>query len=263
LEDVRGCLFAFRSLADATDGRELVRFAKRWGVLGLLPEMRSLSPTEHVYSEPIEEWRACAREIRGILRLARSLTENKLGDLADWRDAYRGQPDQVPHWRKRHYPSFTGDVLLRYERERFAEVVTQWLQASRAYPQYRWNPGKPPALTLGFPDDAFFWDMERFNGFMRRERTQTMTDVWTGFRHEQPLFRPSGLLAVLSLQMAAVLTSKAGVKVCLRCDKEISPVDAKRPGRIKHCDDCKVAINRERARTGMREMRTERKATAE
>lgn len=104
---------AFLALADGTP-KEVSSFVRRWGPLYgtsgkclaeapsplLLPPCDGCGPVGgEPYWEPVEGWRAAARQTRAMLYLAHNLREGRLGDETHWRDlGYVEDPAGVDGW---------------------------------------------------------------------------------------------------------------------------------------------------------------------
>ena len=114
-ERSEGMLSSFVGLATASDAkfrRQVIAFARRWGVLGLcrhgLPVRHPISPemlplaelcdrwVRTGGAEPVRLWREYARQAGAVLNLAAALAVGATGEATDWEIALRPFPPGPP-----------------------------------------------------------------------------------------------------------------------------------------------------------------------
>jgi hypothetical protein len=161
----KGLLARFIGLHDKNE-RAYLRFAQRCGVLALcqhgLPatHARSCSSTQH---EPVEQWRALAKQAHAIMRLRDAINRRERTDPADWNLALsvcanlgsewewaRRLTAQVPPPRDYKY----------YHQNELGLCVQGWLDAAHISPWIRWNAQEKQYQITLMPSK--FWEPNRF-----------------------------------------------------------------------------------------------------
>lgn len=219
----RGLLEEFLALEGA-DAPAFLRFAERYGVLGLCehgqpfthnrpdPEawdeciaaLTDILSGEHILSregmellyeavpmscapesiELLDDWRALVRKARGLVSLASELHQGRPGAPDDWRVAGIGR-DDVPD-------------SLAGQRARFASVVTATSESWGTRLDFRWE----PAWGNGEPD------------------------VTVGGRT---------LAAALGRELLLVTGKRSGLAVCAACGRAFPPKRKPRAGTRSYC----------------------------
>jgi hypothetical protein len=141
----RGCLSRFVKLADASD-EEIAAFAGQWGVLGFCAEHDlpgahgSCYPNYKLavgdwFHDPTDKWRALARRLRAILRVADALLKGQLRSVKDWEALWPGMGKRAedPHW-------WTGGEVEA--QNLVAAAVTSLVAKSGIAPCVWWHPTK-------------------------------------------------------------------------------------------------------------------------
>lgn len=254
--EVAGCLATFLKLADARDDQlasEVLKFARRWGVLGLRPKARvelTKEKREVVWlCEPCTLWRGLARRLRAVLDLGIRLYEGESPSKEEWRDI---DAELFTHWdsalnrweqANRLPPPVTGDV--KSQRKRLEMHLTELLLWMHAPPVARWD-GDRLSLRLdtGVPLEAYRFHGERFPS--RRWKFLESAD---GVGYAAINLRPSRLFRVLIVQLVGALTTREGRYPCTRCG--ILHERARRPRRDKpncYCEKCRQLAHNEDAR---------------
>lgn len=268
-EPVADALTAFLRLANADDPRVYVRFAERFGVLGIQADGRPgdpgaspglPSPVEEDgvrwHLEPLAAWRVYARHARAVVILGDALRRRvpALGPINAGkvlRDA--GMGDDAP---LETLPPAMAGIVVRYgtrslvhnldragehgldvQRELLAHVVTsRWLDRSHLTPRLTWG-GEAPGLDLdvtsfmGRSDDAGPWS-------------------------------PFALFSVLAGQLVAALSNAGRYARCSICGEFYMQSDRRaRLDRSRFCGDaCQLQGERKRKRESAARRRARERA---
>jgi hypothetical protein len=142
----------FIRLADGDD-REITRFARKYGALGLCAHgLPSGQPgcarkTQHGegFRESLQSWRHYAARARALLNLAAAVSEGRVGDRTEWqvlgsRSMLGRKAAPLPKPEDREY-----------QRQYVAFEIRTWLLQSGAVPAITWD-GKTPVFRLRAPD---------------------------------------------------------------------------------------------------------------
>lgn len=235
-----GCLSHFIRLDKATPERVLA-FAVAWGPLydtgwtdlGPGAERASWHFSEHLPSgalrEPVAGWRSRARQLGALLRAAASLQNGEPIDSADRADMlYGGHQDssatrrvgaQVIDLEGRAHVLLPVGASLDEQGRALVSLAGEWIPPSDLVLRPEWDAGARTA-TMGI----------RF------------------LAHRQPL------IAVLGIELAAALTSPAGLWSCDGCAYPYTPTRRPRHDRRRFCPVCSSA--RAPARLWWREHRS-------
>jgi len=212
--DPKGALDAFR---DIRDGEGVLRFARRYGVLGLcehgLPVSHNPPPVpaqeeessrmcyplgwgSGMYWEPIERWLHFVRVAMALVRIAARLHAETASDPGDWvtlyEDTHRPELRDVAYWATVVRNSEDSWRLLTW-------AVDDWLRLARL------------RLTL-------VWEKPR------------------------PIlaYQASTTFGVIAIQLAAAASQSNSVAVCSGCGKPYSRTKRQPAvGKRNWCDECK------------------------
>lgn len=215
---------------------QIVKYAKRWGVLGLcshgLPASHSfpsfVSKVEDLpyicapvpakqrrgYSEePLEKWHAFSKQAYGLLNIAARLHKNELVEPKDWEFVF-------PIFA---VPSAIGSRAgaLQSERHRVAYVMQRWLSLGAVRPRFTWE-GLTPTFELG-----------------------------------GPTVKGTGLFGALAVQLLLIISRRDGLAFCSGCAKPHIPSRRPQADRRNFCSECRN--NKISVLHAMRDMRERRK----
>jgi hypothetical protein len=196
---------------------QIVKYAKRWGALGLcshgLPANHSypsfVSKVEDLpyicepvpakqrsgYSEePLEKWCAFSKQAYGLLNIAARLHKNELVEPKDWEFIF-------PVFA---VPSAIGSraEALQSERHRVAYVVQRWLSLGAVRPRFTWE-GLTPTFELG-----------------------------------GPTVKGTGLFGALAVQLLLIISRIDGLALCSGCAIPYIPPKRPQAGRRNYCLEC-------------------------
>jgi hypothetical protein len=207
----QGMLESFIKLGEAPD-RNIARFAKRWGVLGICahglpsthnpnsPDFRPLGcrplgwETGHCW-EPFDIWRHFARQAFSLLRIANSVHQGRPANLADWKQVYARSRHGIPPQVKR--PSVRFDKIILMLR------LNEWLNLGNVRPEIEWRE--------------------------REERPSVK-------------FNTNGLFGALAVQLILSAAKVDGWAICTHCRKEYMPTKRRpKTGQRNFCPDCRAA----------------------
>lgn len=272
-------LAAFMGLSEAS-GKKIVQFTKWYGGLTThaTQEKRMEEVTPSVwysiayYRSSSQWWRFWARKMRGVLRVASDLHEEKTGDLLDWYEAL-ARPDwpsaAAIGWDWNH-PFF-----LRVKKEYGGEQsvllteVNFWLSKTYVVPQLRVGKELQPDLYLatevltGAPDVPF------------EARDPSSLLLGVDIEHDKKVYRalsdaglsigtiiPCALFSQLWLQVVTHLTSPNGLYRCDKCGTPFAPLNIKaRSDRRRFCSDwCRQQGHRDVARESMQRRRQKKQS---
>lgn len=148
----------FIDLRAGTDA-DILKYAKRWGVLELCEKHRL--PTTHMFpcqplgtaGEYLDEWRAYAKIAAAILEISQRLDDGKLGALQDWKALRETNWFSLElDWMKTGY-RWTASRRLHAETEEkmlIAHFINQWLALGNVRPRAEWfNANKGLTVRLG------------------------------------------------------------------------------------------------------------------
>jgi hypothetical protein len=210
----------FAALANATDDQVLA-FAQRWGVLEICGHGRPSSHSEAdrqpdlcfprpvdeqltTFSEPVDAWRALAREVRGIVKVAAALHAGRRATVADWADiAGATIAAQVEHLVETGGDADRGPARLgqevNFDRRVLTGVVEMWLREGAVRPHVQWGKRTPGVELAGW-----------------------------------------GLFGALAVQLLQVVSRIDGLITCSGCGKAYLPKRRPNPNRDHYCPDCGV-----------------------
>jgi hypothetical protein len=237
----------FSALRDATSS-EIVRFAKKWGVLGLCKEHglprthalgeftnvgrnqlcprvpqgrrgpRAIGKSTDIYVERFDHWQSLAARAGAVLEAAKLLYASKVVPRDLWRPIASNSSETPPcttaelqdRWvRKRGLSEKELSVeLLSRQREDLGLAVDEWLLMSDVRPRFWWLENERP-----------------------------LVDFQPGPAGSQM----GGLFAALALQLAYRVSRAGRVIECVECGKIEEPTRAPRPGERTFCRDCRAA----------------------
>ena len=215
----KGILDAFVRIRD---GKDIVRFARRYGVLGICEHGRPaahsracdpLGREEYRWWDPIDRWLAYVAQARAILDIAAKLYREKPVKPADW------QPlDELVSWL---YPEgFSHEIQdhptwnnPRFQRAHVSVAVAAWVDLADARPRLTWRDEKPSIL-------------------LRPDRR-----VWT--------------FGVLAVQLMMAVGRAHAIALCDGCGQPYLRLNrAPQRGRPNYCPECRgkvAAMLRKRA----------------
>jgi hypothetical protein len=201
----RDLLDDFTELVDL-EGRDVLAFAKRWGVLGLCaehnrPASHPLEGSAHLFGggcalneigDPLEAWFTLARQFRAVRLIAARLRDNEKGRTEDWRAL--GYP-RTPKRIRQH------DVI--------EQTIQGWLLEGDVRPQFLWDGPQP-----------------RFELVARSTY--------------------SGLFGALATQLAITIAGATSDAICDACGQPYVPKRKPQAGRHHYCDreHCRYAAQR-------------------
>jgi hypothetical protein len=241
----RGLLRQFEQLADAS-GDRIVKYARRWGILGLcrhgLPMgfRRSGYPWWHedecalglymdygdggTFWEPLEGWRHWARQARGLLGIAASHRDGRLGRDEDWR--------AVREWGNLN--AMTGLWTVEVDKE-----TGELTRVPETPPQSRW-----PRTLDWERSELIHWVTD----WLR------LANVTLGLRSAGSGLRVvldcNGLFGALAIQLVLVVGHSRGIAFCAHCSRPFLPAGSSGGGKRRYCDrdECKKARGADAAR---------------
>jgi hypothetical protein len=257
-----GLLEGFVKLGDAPEDR-ILAYARKWGPLWLCehgihwrqcgPECypridRNAGEWWSWDREYLEHWRALAREARAVVKVARALSNNKLPDVADWRDI-PGQGERIQRiflplddhqWvddlaeRTHAYGVEAGDDLEALElldRELDAEERARedYLSADEAY---RWE-REPGAGTVEIHRRLLALVLEKWLW-----RGGVLPAMYADGDHLSVRLGGYGLLGALAIQLLFDVCRTDGLAVCTSCGTPFLPLRRPRSDRNTYCRDC-------------------------
>lgn len=268
-EPASGCLQAFMRLAHGDDAQSALRFAERFGVLGvqadgrpgkadespgLPPQVVENGATWRV--EPLVAWFVYARHARALLVLVEALRRRiaALGPIDAAKvlreaRALDGVPVEEFSAGMARLTSYSvASLMLNLDRLMEHGLATQrlwlghvltltWLEQSSLKPCLRWN-GPAPALDV---DMASIMDRSRHVG----------------------LWSPFALFSVLASQLAAAFTNGGLYAQCSACGEFFMPGNRRaRKDRSRFCGvECRLDGERRRKRESAAKRRARERAT--
>lgn len=139
----------FLRLADAS-GEEILRYARRWGVLNLCREDKLPSshnptcvPSESTngsLSEPISEWRRIARMMQSIMNIASKLDDEKVASENDWgvlrNEGWLGNTQLLRDFDRSDKKYLDA---LKSQRRQISYVINKWVTISALQPTVTWD----------------------------------------------------------------------------------------------------------------------------
>lgn len=203
----------FVNLAAASDQEEVLKYAKRWGVLHLCkqhlrpighsPGCEPLQSKTHDEGEPVSAWRLWAQQAAAILNISQRLDENQLGKSEDWQvlydTGYGYGPLKLPWHYTDHQERYSEKREIRKrntEKRDIAYLINEWLAAGSVRPNMEWQ-SRIPLITLS--GDGLF-----------------------------------GALAVHLLE----LSGRYVLAGCSECRKFYNPTRRPKPTQRRYCTDC-------------------------
>lgn len=215
--DQRGMLDQFQRI---TDGRGVLKFARRYGVLQIcehgLPATHNPDPLpssgfsgcrplgwNDAPWEPVEQWLHFARQAAALLRIAAALHRDQRPDPSAWATVYEDQPDQRGYGWLSDAPSVG--------RFNLADCVNTWLILGGVRPHFEWFAGSAPRFMLS-----------------------------------------GGTFGLVAIQLMLAISQAHAIAVCDGCKQPYPRVNKRAPqaGRANYCDACspKVAAAQRQAR---------------
>jgi hypothetical protein len=220
-------LTEFVALHQAESPKEILRFARDWGVL-VLTGGKSPRPCGEAMAEgvePITAWKYFSRRAAAVLNIAAALKDGKLGDLADWgviaalqAGGEEAEEESFKSAVERHKygMGFLVDIprgrqhqsAVDQGRDLLANEVGQWLRF--------WKAGRSRGLSdfsLRWLPDAKKWQLQiEYEGY---------------------------LFAAVALQLALVVAEADSLYTCSACGLPYIRTK-KRPkvGWANYCDTC-------------------------
>jgi len=283
------CLWEFVRLAGSSDTDNFVRYASRYGVLGLTRDAipgtadgvraRAIEGEVSWFWEPVEAWRAWAIHAKATLALASALQAGDLIDpfqvlLAVGIDA--GEPDDIAfaaEIAQRNAPDFEPgpDETMAYWEMVNSTLSPWWL-----------------ARFLSDPLEEFGGDTV---GTQRQAIAIMLTSLWLEYSRLTPQVQwgdgppqvtltshrsvivmdvpdrfgwPYGsLFPILASELVAVITDQTPIATCARC-RTLRPTQIRvRPDRLVYCTSCRREVELETKRASERKRYQAKKATAD
>jgi hypothetical protein len=234
-----GLLTDFAALGNADD-REIFRYAKRFGPLGLcekhnFPVLHNAQPCwpkrveTGVFAESTTAWRRYAKRVNAILSIAVAMRGDKMGALDDWQTLLSAGAKAISSSSAKH---------------------RTWLLALAVNGLIE---NAQPKLLV-YPDAAKDRLQIVFAGvsMMAGLRLLNQPDILA--TKDEALWLPSAgnLLAVIALQTAMAVASHAGLAKCADCGDLYRPVRALPLNKLHFCPKCgrkasrKLYMRRER-----------------
>jgi hypothetical protein len=219
-----GLLTDFVALAHDDNGRAIVRYAKRFGPLGLcrkhsLPALHADQPcwpkraSEGIFTERLASWQHHARRVRAILSIAAAFRRSEPGAADDWRTLFRELARAIPD-------SDEG-------RAWFLALAVNGL-LDNAQPKLMIYPSGRNRLQIAFAGVSMLAGVQLLN-----HSDPTATKVETHW-----LSSAGNLLAAISLQTAMVVASHGGLAKCSDCGDLYRPTRALSVNQLHFCLQC-------------------------
>ena len=209
LNPSQGMLESFLELAQAPD-RNIARYAKRWGVLGICnhglpsshnpdvlrkPGCRPLGWEEGNCWEPLDIWRHFATQAFSLLKIANRVHQGKAADPSDWARVYARSRTGVSTLPKT--PSLGLDKHL------LVMCLNEW-------------------LTLG--------------------NVSLRIDWWSSEDRPTVKFNTHGLFGALAVQLVLSAAQVDGWAICTHCRSEYMPTKRQpKTGQRNFCPPCRSA----------------------
>lgn len=223
----RGLLSTFIELEGASDA-DVVRFCRRWGVLGLCPhglpsgghrcgEHLADSQDPAIHKESIAGVMRFAGAFAALLRIAAEISQQRPGSVEDWEMANKviSGPD-FPPW----------DVALIVFHVDVARLHLQILMRV--------------LIHISNVQPRFFWNRS--------------SSSWQIDMDAEGLV--SNLPALLAIELMVTIADKDGFAVCSSCHRSYIPLRKPDPTRRNYCDKCGLkAAWRDAARERRRKLR--------
>lgn len=236
--DPKGALDSFIRI---TDAEGVLRFALRFGVLGLckheLPASHNPPPPilssdstrsgcQAMAKEPIAAWLLYVGQARALMNIAARLQdEGKPGNESEWRAVYARvlshEDAVIADLSNLQVKALTDDVFL--SRVFLGHVIDEWLGLANVRPQLRWDGTEPRFVFSGY------------NTF-----------------------------GALALQLILATTRSHGLAICSGCGEPYLRERKPQVGRRNYCPRCKATgvHDRERKRSWRRKEREDHDAEA-
>lgn len=229
-------LEGFIRLADA-DAEAVVKYARRWGVLGLckhgLPDTHTIEVGRYLrrpvvsgsmvcahpmasdkswWYEPLAAWQDLARQAKATLTLAVALHRQELGDPEEWailpeylleivEPPVGPTPGHALEFRRSWDPTPTSaPTTLEDGRAALAWHIDHWLHWGQVRNRFRWD-DRSPALEL----------------------------------------QPHGLFGAIAMQVASRVTGRDALAICHNCQMPYQPTKRPDPNRRNYCPQCREA----------------------
>lgn len=276
-EPVTDCLTAFMRLADDADPQTFLRFAERFGVLGVQADGRPGNPGEspglpptvvedgvtwHV--EPLTAWIVYARHARALLLLSEVLRRRitargpihakemrcTLGALSNVR-VEQLSPDMSPLAVSHSVNSLVENLDrvaehgLATQQQWLGQILSRrWLAQSKLTPIVRWEEEKS---TLDL------------------EMTTFLGQSYLGKSFEKGLWSPFSLFSVLAAQLAAAFTNAGRYSQCSECGELFMMQGGRRPRLDRACfcsKECRDDGERRRKRESAARRRARERAAS-
>jgi hypothetical protein len=207
-EPDKDLIVQFSNLA-LTESQGVLRFARKWGVLGIcvhgLPASHNSEspfitqdecpPCTPSGNEPIEQWRRFARLARAMMSIANQLHNGRRGNEGDWLVLLQGGAEST----------LPKDIAT--ERRLLQDAVNLWLELGNVRPRLEWN--LDVEIALAYP-------------------------------------RSSSLFGVLATQLPSFVARSEGLLTCSSCGRsgtlsQLGTLRERKPraGKRFFCDDCR------------------------
>ena len=260
------CLVDFFKLGSVSNddfARSVQCFATVWGVLGIWPSIKvDESPGGITLWEPLSLWKETALRVEGILLAFASLSAEppKPASREDWDKIIQLEDRQEWHkaWQRDnpHLAKVSWREDIAGQRQLLVQTVRDWLSQIHQVPKFSW-PADDPYMTLEVNGSSEDWDDEKLNNiYPHWAEMSWRVNGETELRYAAPLFnvksiadyqsnrfRPSRLFSVITLQLAAILTGRRGVKPCDECGEPYIP---KRKNPVGYANICESDVCKKR-----------------
>jgi hypothetical protein len=230
-----------------SDPAKTVRFAMRWGLLGLCHHRL---PSTHRSWHRLENIRLATAsrltdgpsdrdedDLRPDLHECTPMVEESLDDWWFWSRQAAALTSAATRLQ-------VGRACSKEEIESIVDLLPMW------------NPnavfgGPPGSEDPRYSDEAIRDEQQRHVARITQQWLEladvTVTVIWPAGTKQQKVTRPvlgyhgSGLFAALGITVAMKVTSSAGVYICDHCGKPYPRYRAPHPGKKGYCGDCKRA----------------------
>lgn len=217
--------------------REILRFAKEWGVLVLKgdKEVRPCGEGVSCGREPLAAWRYYSRRACAVLNIAAALRKDppQLGSLDDWNEIAvdRKKPEALH---------------LGMGRHAYTPFGMGFGSMPEARPQY--------SLTaIDGAREAIASEVQLWMTFWKDDRLHGVSDFridWDGRRWNLKVDYHGFLFAAIALQLALVLADADSLYSCSGCGRPyIRDKKRPKPGCDNYCENCKGISKRKAVET--------------
>jgi hypothetical protein len=250
--DLRSLLDEFVNLSESADER-IVRFAGKWGVLGVckhgVPYSRCLKDCQEGYLENISVWRMYSRMARAILSISANLHQGIPGKNADWSTIFSFEIREQDDWFEVVLDKFSHQFLSAVSDSALDAIRRSISEENKRREQGTENIISSPKnelaglvnlqkLLLGWLIDALLVGSGIRLAFN-----------WKLAEPKIELSSSNSLLGALACQMAFAVLRSDAIAICSACGTPYTPNRRPAASRRNYCLSCgKKAANRDHAR---------------